>query len=310
LIKTSGTNEGLFSLEKEYVRIIATMKQTGIITQLPITEKLGVMGIDGNEYPVPSKEQLQVIFTHNKELVEKKKGQGFTQLILTPIAIPISQLIQHVKNTILRHAEKGNIFQSKHNSTDGDKLIQVNAADPIWIWDRVRQIMDTPKLIYFPQVYSNHNHEGLTKEELIPNSRVCGIPGWSVGLIEPILIMPHQGQGKVIGGRKQLEEYFTPRDYLQMLNALPYQGETGWTFEDFLTHFIIRLETSNQISHDRSDRNTLWLLGAYAPNLGGNRLKDLVSVGYWFHKRLYLSVHRSNNKLRSCVARSIVRLSP
>jgi hypothetical protein len=120
--------------------------------------------------------------------------------------------------------------------------------------------------------------------------------------------MPQQGQGKVIGGRKQLEPYSTPRDYLRTLSTPTYQGETGWTPEDFLTHFITQLETTNQVSHDRSLSNALWLLGSYMPDSGGNRMKSLVPVGYWARRRLYLSVHRSANRLRVCVARSTVRL--
>ena len=141
-------------------------------------------------------------------------------------------------------------------------------------------------------------------------TRLCAVPGWSVGLIEPIPIMPQQGQGKIIGGRKQLEEYSTPRDYLRTLSTPTYQGETGWTPEDFLTHFITQLETTNQVSHDRHDRNALWLLGAYMPNSMPNA--ELVPVGYWDRdagRRMRVSAHRTGNRLRAWVARSTVRLA-
>ncbi len=306
--KTARTAEGLLPLQKEYARTITALNRTGILTFLPRSENLGVIGIDGKEYPVPTQEQLQEVFTHNKELVDRKMQQGFTQLQLTPIAMPISQLIERVKTAVLKHAVAGKIIQTKKNSTDIDIPVRVNTAEPIWIWDRVRQAVDTPNLVYFPQVYTDHNHQGLTKEDVMQETSLCAVPGWSVGLIEPILIMPQQGQGKVIGGRKQLEEYSTPHDYLRTLSTSTYQGETGWTPEDFLTHFITRLETTNQVSHDRYDSNALWLLGSYMPNSGENRLKRLVPVGYWYHKRLYLSVHRSGNRLRDWVARSTVRL--
>lgn len=60
----------------------------------------------------------------------------------------------------------------------------------------------------------------------------CSVPGLSGGLLEPTPIMPQQGQGKVIGGRKQLEAYSTRRDYLRTLSTSTYQGETGRTPED------------------------------------------------------------------------------
>ena len=306
--KTAKAVVELFPLEKEYARTITALKRTKILTLLPQAENLGVIGIDGKEYPVPTQEQLQELFTRNKELVDRKIQQGFTQLQLTPIAMPISQLIDRVKTALFKHAAVGKIICTKQNSTDADIPVRVNTREPIWIWDRVRQAVDTPKLVYFPQAYTDINHQGLIKEEVIQEPRLCAIPGWSVGLIEPILIMPQQGQGKVIGGRNQLEEYSTPHDYLRTLSSPTYQGETGWTTEDFLTHFITRLESTNQVSHDRNDSNALWFLGSYMPNSGEKRLKRLVPVGYWYGRRLYLSVHRSGNRLRAWVARSMVRL--
>ncbi len=296
-------------VEKEYARTISAMNRTGILTLLPRSEELGVIGIDGKEYPVPTQEKLQEVLARNRELVDRKMRQGFTQVQLTPIAMPTSQLIDRVKTALLTHAAVGKIIQAKRDSTDADIPVRVNTGGPIWIWDRVRQALDTPSLVYFPQAYTNRNHQGLTKEEVMRKTRLCAVPGWSVGLIEPILIMPQQGQGKVIGGRKQLEEYSTPRDYLRILSTPTHQGETGWTPEDFLTHFITQLETTNQVSHDRHDGNALWLLGSYMPNSMPNA--KLVPVGYWDRdagRRMRLSAHRTGNRLRTWVARSTVRL--
>jgi len=296
-------------IEKEYARTIAALNRTGVITFLPRSGNLGVISIDGEEYPVPTREQLQEIFTDNEELVDRKMRQGFTRLQLTPIAMPASQLIDRVRTAVLEHAAAGKIIRTKLNLTDTDIPARVNTVDPIWIWDRVRRALDVTDLVYFPQAYSDPDHRGLTKEEVMQNNRLCAVPGWSVGLIEPIPVMPRQGQGKVIGGRKQLEEYSTPRDYLQTLSTPPYQGETGWTLEDFLTYFLTRLETTNQVCHDRHDGNALWLLGAYMPSSMPNA--KLVPVGYWDSdagRLLRLTAHRTGNRLRTWVARSMVRL--
>jgi len=308
-LEGSYPSEELFSLEKEHARTITALNRTGILTLLPRSESSGVIGIDGKEYPVPAQEQLQEVFTHNKELVDRKMRQGFTQLQLTPIAMPTSQLIELVKNAVLKHATAGKIVQTKQNSTDADIPVRVNTGKPLWIWDTVRQAVDTPDLVYFPQAYIDKNHQGLTKEEVMQKTRLCAVPGWSVGLIEPIPVMPQQGQGKTVGGRRQLEAYSTPRDCLQTLGTPTYQGETGWTPEDFITHFITQLETTDQVSHDRHDSNALWLLGSYMPNAGSG-LGKLVPVGYWYRGpgRMDVSAHRSGNRLRGWVARSTVRL--
>jgi len=296
-------------LEKEYARTITALNRTGILTLLPRSENSGVMGIDRKEYPVPTHEQLQEVFTRNKELVDRKMRQGFTQLLVTPIAMPASQLIDRVKTAVLNHAAAGKITRTKQKSTDADIPVRVNSGEQIWIWDRVRQALDTPDLVYFPQSYTDHNHQGLTKEEVLQTTRLCAVPGWSVGLIEPIPVMPQQGQGKVMGGRKQLEAYSSPRDYLKTLSTPTYQGETGWTLEDFLTHFITQLETTNQVSHDRYDSNALWLLGSYMPD--SLPTPHIVPVGYWSRdagRKMYVSAHRTGNRLRDWVARSMVRL--
>jgi hypothetical protein len=298
-----------FRLEKEYARTITTLNRTGIVTLLPRSENSGVIGIDKKEYPVPTEEQLQEVFTRNKELVDQKMRQGFTRLQVTPIAMPVSHLIDRVKTAVLNHAAEGKIIRTKQHSQDPDIPVRVNSREQVWIWDRVRQALDTPHLVYFPQAYTDHNHQGLTKEEVLQTTRLCAVPGWSVGLIEPTPVMPGQGQGKVIGGRKQLEAYSAPRDYLQTLRTPVYQGETGWTPEDFLTHFITQLETTNQVSHDRYDSNALWLLGSYMPD--SLPTPHIVPVGYWSRdagRKMYVSAHRTGNRLRDWVARSMVRL--
>jgi hypothetical protein len=47
-----------------------------------------------------------------------------------------------------------------------------------------------------------------------------------VGLVESLSIMPQQGQGKTVGGRRQLEISSSPRDYLRTLQTQTYLGET------------------------------------------------------------------------------------
>jgi hypothetical protein len=305
--RSSGSSEKLFSLEKGYARAITALERAGILTVLPRLKKPGVIGVDGKKYPVPSQEQLLEVFACNQELVDRKIRQEFTRLQLTPIAMPTSELVDRVESAVVRHAEAGELMKTKQKPGDAD-VPERFAGKPPWIWETLRAALDTPDLIYFPQVYAERDHQGFTKEEVIRESRFCAVPGWSVGLIEPIPVMPQQGQGKTKAGRKQLESNSTPREYLQTLSAPAYRGEMGWTLEDFLTHFATQLETINQVSHARYDSNSLWLLGQYFPNPGHRGKTNLVPVGHWDRGRMYLSLHRSGNRFKICVARSMVRL--
>lgn len=261
---------------------------------LPGAGNTGVIGIDGKEYPVPTLEQLQELFTHNKEIVDRKIAQGFTQLQLTPFAAPISRLIDLGKRALLQQATAGVILQTKQVPDQVDKPTRVNHDKPVWMWEKIRQVMDTPDLVYFPHAYTERDQQGLTKEDVVRSTSLCAVPGWSVGLVESVPIMPQPGHGQILAGRKQLEASSIPEDYLQTLSTAAYQGETGWTPEDFLTHFITRLETTHQVSHDRYDGNALWLLGAYVPSLGAG-LAKLVLVGYWTRVpgRVEVGAHRS-----------------
>jgi hypothetical protein len=305
-LEASRPSKAQFSLENEYARKFDALNQAGILTRLPRSKTPGVIGIDGIKYPMPEQEQVKEVFARNKELADRKIRQGFTQLQLTPVALPIPELVDLVESAVIRHAEAGKIIQTKQKPKDADVPARV-ADKPRWIWEALRQALDTD-LIYFPQTYTERDHKGFTKEEVIRERRFCAVPGWSVGLIEPTPVMPQQGQAKTKAGRKQLEGNSNPREYLQTLSAQAYQGETGWTLEDFLTHFATQLETTNQVSHARYDSNSLWLLGQYLPNPGRKGMTNLVPVGYWDRGRMYLSLHRSGNRFKICVARSMVRL--
>lgn len=295
----------LFSLEGEYARAVTALGRAGILKILHRSGDFGVIGIKGEVYPVPTHEELRRVFSRNRELVNKKLRQGFTQLQLTPIGMPVPRLIERVKAAIAEHAAAGSVMQTKVNQGDAPVMARVSDK-PLWSWETVLKAMDSPEMVYFPRSYSKGDHQGLSKEEVVKSQSLCAAPGWSVGLVEPIPIMPKRGHGRTIGMRRQLEAGATPREYLQSLSGEAYEGETGWTPEDFLTHFVIQLDAFDQVSHDRYDGNALWLLGAFMPN----KYSGIVPVGYWSRAlgRVDLSAHRSGNRLREWVGRSMVRL--
>ena len=266
-----------------------------------------MIGIDGREYPVPTLEQVVELFAQNRELVERKVQQGFDRLELIPMAAPMPLLIDRLKEAILQHTAEGNIYQTRRSTTDPLIAVRVNKEKQVWIWDTLRQAFDTDELVYFPQEYSS-DHGGQTKLEVINNACICAVPGWSVGLVERLPIMPLQGQGEIIGGRRQLEIGFSPREYLRTLQTETYQGETGKTLEDFIIKFLTHLETTNEVSHDVGDNNALWCPGQYMKI----SYAELVPTGRWHRDvgRVRLDMHRTGNKLctRSWGASTTVRL--
>jgi hypothetical protein len=303
-------SEQLFPVEREYARCVTALNRTGILTLLPKSESIGVIGIDGKEYPIPTQEQVVELFAHNRELVGRKVPQGFDRLELTPMAMTTPLLIDRMKAAILKHAAEGKIYQTRRSPSDPLIPVRVNTEKHVWIWDTLRQALDTDELVYFPQEYSS-NHRGQTKLEVVNNGRICAVPGWSVGLVESLPIMPQQGRGKTLGGRRQLEIGSSPRDYLRTLQTQAYQGETGKTLEDFITKFLTHLETTNEVSNDRYDNNALWFLGQYVKYVKHVK-SDLVPTGWWHRDfgRARLDTHRPGNRLctRSWGGSSTVRL--
>jgi hypothetical protein len=292
--KKKTQSEQLFPVEREYARCVIALNRTGILTLLPKSGKLGVIGMDGREYPVPTQEQVVELFAHNKELVGKKVPQGFDRLELTPLAMPTPLLIDRMKAAILKHAAEGTIYQTRPSPSDPLIPVRVNTEKQVWIWDTLRQALDTDELVYFPQEYSS-NHRGKTKLEVVNNGGICAVPGWSVGLVESLSIMPKQSEGKTLGGRRQLEIGHSPREYLQTLQTEAYQGETGKTLEDFITKFLTHLETTNEVSNDVDDNNALWCLAQYLKI----PYAEVVPAGRWIRSvgRSRLDMHRTGNKL-------------
>jgi len=297
----------LFPVETEYARCVTALNLTGILTLLVKSESMGVMGIDGKEYPLPTREQVVELFAHNRELVSRKVPQGFERLELTPMAMPTTLLIDRMRAAILNHAAEGKIYQTRRSPSDPLLPVRVNTEKTVWIWETLRQALDTGDLVYFPVEYSG-NHRGQTKSEVVNNGCICAVPGWSVGLVEWLPIMPGQGQGVTLGGRRQLEIGSSPRDYLRTLQTQAYFGETGKTLEDFITKFLTHLETTNEISNDVRDNNAVWCLGQYLKV----PYAELVPTGRWFRDlgRARLDMHRTGNRLctRSWGGTSTVRL--
>lgn len=63
------------ALQSEYTRNLTALNRTGILTILPESDALGVIGPDGQEYPVPTQEHVHDLIGRNKELIQKKHSR-------------------------------------------------------------------------------------------------------------------------------------------------------------------------------------------------------------------------------------------
>src|SRR5664280_2821576 len=137
---SASTNKtvSVFPVEKEYARCITALNRTGILTLLPKSENIGVIGIDGKEYPIPTREQVVELFDHNRELVGRKVPQGFDRLELTPMATPTKLLIDKMKAAILKHAAVDKIYQTRRFASEALIPVRVNAEKQVWIWETLR----------------------------------------------------------------------------------------------------------------------------------------------------------------------------
>jgi hypothetical protein len=165
----------IFNIEREFTRCVSVLKRLGILTLLPKSGSMGVLGVDGEEYPMPTHDQVADLFNHNSELISRKAEQGFDRLELTPIGMPVSLLIDRMETAILRHAAEGYIYQTRSILSDPLIPVRVSTNKPIRIWSTLRQVLDGDDLAYFPKEYSS-NHRGMSKSEatsrLTPHARV------------------------------------------------------------------------------------------------------------------------------------------
>jgi len=250
--------EEFYHLEKQYASQVAILEQAGILKEGVI------LGIDGNEYPIPTLEQIAVrLFERCKEL-ETKHGQGFTKLLLVPFGMSLHTLFETLEQFLLSYKQKNPSFD-----------LFVDAPLNAWSDYQGGDIGDSPKLVYEPQSFDPEEHRGKTKAQILVEQAqgrwtpafagVAGekglrTPGWTVHLLQPsdpsdsyspgFAPIPRQGQGTPQGDlvpRPPLEANKTPNEYLSILQKAqededsPYHGETGMTPEDWIIAFMIHL---------------------------------------------------------------------
>ncbi len=270
------------NLREQYLAQVKVLYKSGILENFAVdpeqgryAPEMGIVGIDGQEYILPSYEDIlkRLKDPEKRKLLETKVDQGFTKLQLVPFAMPLTVLIQRYKEVLLKtHKESG------IKSTDGTTL-ELDTDDPIYIWEDLKQC-DNPSTSPDKQMeYGVTNYEGKTKEarggryksELLQDPTNA----WHITFIEDNPDLPAKNKGKDIAGRKQVEANQTPIQYLKDLQTQEqYQGETGQTPEEALTTWLNYLQEKKIVIDDYQGQGKAnWLVGQY--------LSGRVPYFYW-----------------------------
>jgi len=256
-------------LSEQYQSQKEIMKNAGLLERLSNGE-LGIKGIDNKEYPIPTPEAIAELLRQNPEKYQAKIEQGFNQILMVPLAMPLDRQIEILKQNLLKHHQQGKLLATKENPTDIDEPLDLNTINPVWVWDNWPGSDVSKKTVYFPKSFDKNNHQGKTKQELLnrQNNNQSPIPGWQVLLLENNPNIPAAGQGQTIGGRLQLEANKTPDEYLKLLQENPdYANEQGLTIEAWLTLFISHLEQTNQVIDDYNGKGKIcYLTGSFNPS--------------------------------------------
>lgn len=253
--------------KSQYENKSKILNKLGLLDILPESQEIGIVGIDGKEYPFPERDAIEQAIREKEGFFETKIAQGFTELEIIPFDLPLDTLITTLTQQLIKHHQEGKLFHTRKNQDDDSEELQpfdLNEDDPLYIWEGYEQADEQGTLVYDVKEFSS-NHQGKTKQELIDSQEVC--KGYLVILREKNVNIPREGKGETIHDRKQFETDQTPKDYLYMLQTQKqYQGESGYTPEEWLVQFLVHLHKTNEVMDDHQrNGSAAFLIGAYFP---------------------------------------------
>ena len=319
-------NEVRFWFNKEYEKQWHVLNDVGILKTLE-SGRFGIEGIDGAEYPVPSQEELGILLEQNRGLIEKKKEQGFTKMLLVPFGSSLDALAKTYGQRIVEHFKQGtlkdsqgklitNLAKKSEGSSARNDATGDNEYYPLWKWDKYQGADETGALVYHPKQFDQTNHGGKTKNQIITSEGA-----WTVIFTEATPNIPRENP-EIQGGRIQLdsngssireyieggEDFPSPREYKEALEkGEMYQGESGMTPEEWIMAAITRLEETGEVmgdyQNDAKDKID-YLIEAYFP------ASDLVPSACWIRdsRQAYLSRRDVGRRLDHCGVRPTVRI--
>jgi len=275
--------ERLYRLKEQYTAQVELLKRVGILQEGAIT------GIDGEEYSVPTLEQIAQRLYERRELLETKQDQGFVKLLLVPFGMSLDTLIFTFKRFLLDYKQTHLAFG-------------LDILEPLRIFEDYQRadIGDPPKIIYNPQSFSLiEGYQGKTKTQILKeqNQDLDSTSGWVIHLLQPSIpndshskgfaSIPRKGKGKNHGQKKSRPDFEANKSAVEYLSVFqeakinpvsPYYGESGLTPEDWILTFMIHLtETGKPLDNyqDNDIESSTYLTRAFFQS------STLVPYAFW-----------------------------
>ena len=307
-------------LREQVISQLSILKETHLLTTLSDGRE-GIQAINHKEYPAPSFEKVLQRLLKKRELIEQKMAQGFTKLLIVPHGKKLEDVATVYKEELKNHFTAGKLFYPENDKERKDRekagatrtpVPKLNAEGSLWIWYKDQEKKTggygnadvDGALVYYPSQfpenpkdYTPQIHKGTTKMEMLDE-----MDGFDILLVEDLTHIPKEGQGKIIGGRKQLEANQTLINYLAKQQA---QEETGLTPEAWLILAQTKLKENNEVTDDwQGNGKACWNTGAYFKVSGD------IPDAYWARDDAQAHLNRDDpaNRNADIGARSAVRI--
>ncbi len=233
-------------LSQEKPRVVEALVSQ-VSAQRAVLEKAGLVfegemaDSNGTTHQAPTADEVRGRIESKLAFYERKFHQGFTKLLMVPIATPLHYFAEAYDTMV--------------------KQYRGSVSAGAWLWDGLVEAEKKLELLYFPCAFADDltRSGGVTKDKLAP---------WRVVLVEDMANIPFRGEGKKCGRswreqRRQLEAGSTPEEYLNTIQFhAHHEGESGFTPEIAIVDALTRFEKEGAVTDDRS---VTVCLGTYLP---------------------------------------------
>ncbi|MFC1640572.1 hypothetical protein ACFL2D_00825 [Patescibacteria group bacterium] len=161
--------EALFEklhLKEQYESQLQVLNETGILELLPESQDMGVFGIEGEEHPAPTLDEIKKRITDPEMIahLEVKHKQGFTKLLLVPHAMPVVALSEKLRKLIERQ------YKATSLKTSDGKDLELDEGAAVMENNMGQRSDAKGELLSYPESVAGGNMEN----ELKKMSRLLG----------------------------------------------------------------------------------------------------------------------------------------